>query len=246
MRILYVLHQFLPAHVGGIEIYVKALSERLLQAGNEVFIFCADGDVIHQPVVQKETLDGLNIIRVRDAGEHKKRKSQFLLTFRNPCLPGLFDQLLGEIRPDVVHVHHTLYLSGELVLAARKRGIPVVLTVHDYWFLCHRIILTDVNGRQCSGPAMGLKCPLCLAPGPGTGAGRGRALLYAVPLIYRTRYQLKIMRAVDRVIIPAMFIRDVIRKYLPGNQKIEYVPYGISPGRPQGQHRRPSGKVRFG
>jgi len=49
-----------------------------------------------------------------------------------------FGALLDRIEPDVVHVGHLSHLSTSLLLEASRRGVPVVLTLHDYWLMCPR------------------------------------------------------------------------------------------------------------
>ncbi len=42
-----------------------------------------------------------------------------------------------KFKPDVVHIHNWHYASGPIIIqAAKKRGIPVVVTIHNYRLLC--------------------------------------------------------------------------------------------------------------
>ncbi len=44
-----------------------------------------------------------------------------------------FAQLCDAFRPDIIHVHNLYtHLSPSVLAVAKKRGIPVVMTVHDY------------------------------------------------------------------------------------------------------------------
>lgn len=48
-----------------------------------------------------------------------------------------FSKVLDEIRPDVVHFHNYKYvLSPSVIKAAKDKGIPTVLTIHNYRMLC--------------------------------------------------------------------------------------------------------------
>lgn len=43
------------------------------------------------------------------------------------------ERLLKEFHPDIVHVHNIYHqLSPSILLAAKRRNIPIVMTVHDY------------------------------------------------------------------------------------------------------------------
>ena len=67
-------------------------------------------------------------------------------------------------RPDVAHVHHLTCLSTGIVSALKQRGIPTVLTLHDYWLLCHRGQLLDLNLQRCDGP-LEHGCEACVRHG---------------------------------------------------------------------------------
>jgi len=44
-----------------------------------------------------------------------------------------FDKLLDEAKPDIVHAHNIYHqLSPSILAAAKKRRVPVVMTLHDY------------------------------------------------------------------------------------------------------------------
>lgn len=67
-----------------------------------------------------------------------------------------FMRLLEEIQPHIIHAHN-IYggLTTSIIDAAQKKGIPVVMTVHDYKLICpsylslnHGIVCEDCrNGR---------------------------------------------------------------------------------------------------
>ena len=89
---------------------------------------------------------------------------------------------VAEFRPDVAHVHHLTCLSTDLVRHLSDAGVPVVLTLNDYWLLCHRGQLVDRDGRRLRGPVSGA-CGRCVPADAllGSGAYRGARLLRAVP-----------------------------------------------------------------
>ena len=60
-----------------------------------------------------------------------------------------FAKLLGELRPDVVHVHNFFPLvSPSLYYACRKARVPVVQTLHNYRLLCPSATFYR-DGRVC-------------------------------------------------------------------------------------------------
>lgn len=58
-----------------------------------------------------------------------------------------FNRLLDDFRPDIVHVHNIYHhLSPSILPAAKKRGIPVVMHLHDYKLVCPNYKMFS-NGR---------------------------------------------------------------------------------------------------
>jgi glycosyltransferase involved in cell wall biosynthesis len=47
-----------------------------------------------------------------------------------------FAGILDEVAPDVVHVHHFIRLSRDLVHRATQAGVPAVVTLHDFATTC--------------------------------------------------------------------------------------------------------------
>jgi glycosyltransferase involved in cell wall biosynthesis len=59
------------------------------------------------------------------------------------------DEALASAAPDVLHTHNLPGMSTALWEAARRRAIPVVHTLHDYWLLCPRTTLTKRDATPC-------------------------------------------------------------------------------------------------
>lgn len=61
-----------------------------------------------------------------------------------------FAKVLTETKPDIVHCHNVYgRLSTSILAVAKKRNIPVVLTVHDYKVVCPAYVMLK-NGKPCS------------------------------------------------------------------------------------------------
>lgn len=55
-----------------------------------------------------------------------------------------FDRMLEVFRPDIIHVHNIYtHLSPSVLAVAKRRGIPVVMTVHDYALMSANYSLWD-------------------------------------------------------------------------------------------------------
>src|SRR5205823_1638117 len=53
---------------------------------------------------------------------------------------------LSEHRPDVFHLVGGYLISGRAIRVAAELGLPVVVSLMDFWFLCRRITLLRSDG----------------------------------------------------------------------------------------------------
>ena len=51
-----------------------------------------------------------------------------------------------------MHIQHLTCLSTDLILECAARRIPTVFTLNDYWLICHRGQLFDLDYERCDGP----------------------------------------------------------------------------------------------
>ncbi len=58
-----------------------------------------------------------------------------------------FDALLSEAKPDVIHAHNIYHqLSPSILAVAERRGVPAVMTLHDYHLISPNYGLFDRGG----------------------------------------------------------------------------------------------------
>jgi glycosyltransferase involved in cell wall biosynthesis len=132
VRILHAIHDFLPRHRAGSEIYAFELC-RALSATHHVTIVCADYDVSQRHgAVRWRVCEGLPVAEI----VNNWTCESFADTYRPPLVTRRLAQVLRAVQPDVLHVHSLLNLSFDLPALARARGIPVVATLHDYTLVC--------------------------------------------------------------------------------------------------------------
>src|SRR5262249_27264826 len=92
----------------------------------------------------------------------------------NPHISAALAALVAERQPELVHIHHLTHLSTELVPELARRQIPVLFTLHDYWLLCQRGQLLDLELQRCQGPGP-VQCARCLGLGVEAGPLRPAA-----------------------------------------------------------------------
>jgi glycosyltransferase involved in cell wall biosynthesis len=132
VRILHAIHDFLPRHRAGSEIYALRLCQELATR-HHVSILCAEYDPQrpHGHVTWR-VFDDLQVIEV----VNNWQCGSFADTYRPPLIGDRIAHVMRAIQPDVVHVHNLLNLSFDLPSQAAKYGAPVVATLHDYTLVC--------------------------------------------------------------------------------------------------------------
>lgn len=195
MRILHVVHQYPPRHVGGVEVYTQAVARYQAAAGHDVAVFCPEpGD--GRPMPEAEA-GGPVVYRAGDGA--RGRAAVFLSTFAGGGrLANRFAAALAEVRPDVVHLQHLMGLPVALVEEIKAAGLPYVITLHDYWYGCANAqLLTNDGGHLCHGPdARYVNCGRCALARAGLG-GLTALAPAAAPLMARR------WRALRRVFVGA-------------------------------------------
>ena len=132
MRILHAIHDFLPRHTAGSELYVATLA-RAQSVSHDVTILCAEFDPArtHGQVTWR-THDDLPVVEIVNNWAVRT----FEDTYRPPLVGERIGQVLDAVQPHVVHVHNLFNLSFDLPAEAHRRNIPVVATLHDYSLVC--------------------------------------------------------------------------------------------------------------
>jgi len=211
MKILLVSHKYPPYALGGIEVYTQHLAHALRQE-HEVAIFYRHDDG-EGPVLAEhdEELDGVLTRRVsyNPEGLAASVAGEFFETFLNRHIEASFERLLADFQPDLIHVQHVMALSAKLLPLARQSAAPVLLTLHDYWFICANSQLIWPDSQICQGKAGGMNCVRCAAaarfPSP---AIRWLRPALAPLFAYRDRVVRQAAFQAQQFISPSQFLID--------------------------------------
>ncbi len=150
MKILYVVHQFLPLHVAGTEIYAYHLAREMGRRGHEVRVFYVEwrgGEPGYR--LEERTYRELQCFEAVP-GDWPRN---FRATYMNPEMERLFREVLDRFRPDIVHIQHLANHSMGYLDILEERGIPAVYTLHEYLLMCPgggRLIRPGLE--LCPGP----------------------------------------------------------------------------------------------
>lgn len=132
LRVLHAIHDFLPRHRAGSELYALELAREQARR-HDVWVLCAEYDPWrpHLSLTWREH-DGVPVVELVNRWAFRT----FEDTYRSPAVNERLRHVLHALQPDVLHVHSLLNLSFDLPALAQARGIPVVATLHDYTLLC--------------------------------------------------------------------------------------------------------------
>ena len=177
MRVLQIVHGFPPHGHGGAEIYAESIAQRLAADWGDAVTVLTREHAAEAPEfrVREERRNGLALFWINNTFSTTRR---FEDTYVNPRITTVAGHLIDAVGPDVAHVHHLTCLSTTIVDELARRRIPVVLTLHDYWLLCHRGQLLDRRLARCDGPGE-QGCAHC------TGAEGGASVAFAGARVLR-------------------------------------------------------------
>lgn len=130
--------------------------------------------------------------------------------FRNAPAARCFEGLLEEFGPDIVHVHGIhRQLSPSILQVARRAGVPVVQTLHDFHHICPADSLLRGGDTPCLPPACGRLNYTPAISNACLGGSRVRSGLSAAETWYQ-RVRGVYEKTVDRFVAPSHFMADLM------------------------------------
>ena len=70
--------------------------------------------------------------------------------YANPQVAERVAALARRLAPDLAHVHCIQEIGADCIAALKGAGLPVVLSVHDFWWLCERQFMLRPDGTYCA------------------------------------------------------------------------------------------------
>jgi len=157
MRILVVVHQFLPRDSAGTEVYTHKLAKALQARGHELCVYHTARDPARpQYELRRGEFDGLRIFEV----VHNHAFPDFRSVYKDERMEAHLATVLDEFRPDVVHIQHLHLHSIGYPALLKARGLPIVFTLAEYLLICLRAWLVTPEFELCDGPEP-TRCARC-------------------------------------------------------------------------------------
>ena len=240
--VVHLVHGWPPYATGGTEVVARTLA-RLQAKRRDVSVYARLSAPERQKGEAIELVDGG--VRVRlVVNDFRQRDPLSRNAIHDAALCADFDRFLDETRADVLHVHHLAGHAATLPGAARRRGMPVVFQLQDWWPLCARVNFLHASGVACAGPSP-VKCARCQ---PLTGlppAALTNPALHAL----RAGVMRRALRA-ERYLAGSSFLVRSFKDagWLPADAPVEVLHYGLPYARPETARREemPRLPLRFG
>lgn len=157
----------------------------------------------------------------------------------NPRVAERVAQIAQFFQPDLVHAHSVQELGAASLTALKAAGLPVVLSVHDFWWICERQFMMRPNGKYCGQDPIDVeRCRGCVDDVSRT----------------RTRSQTlgQVARSCDHITYPSNFALDLsLRSGFGDAARSSVWENGIQPPQPdfwakQAAHRTSGRPFTFG
>ena len=141
-NILYVLHENAHGLTAGTGQTTKYIIDKI-DDGFESYILVSTGKEIllwkieeNQPIMFKSW----NI-----------RSKWSATDFYNDEFKNIYFQVLIGLNIDLVHIQHLIRHTHDLPKVANVLGLPIIFSVHDFYYICPSINLLDHNNHYCAG-----------------------------------------------------------------------------------------------
>lgn len=200
MKILYLVHDFFPQFHGGTERYVLNLAKQMQRMGHSTSVLTYGlKDSTESFTVQRGgalcktySYEGIPVISIR----HRKIPEDIGLLIEDDEMEITIEAIVREKKFDIIHIAHPLRM-GSCYKVAKRLGIPVVLTLTDFWLLCPRGRFYKPDYSLCNSSDDGKKC-------------RGECGL-GESTLKRYNDAKRLFETVDVLISPSQFLIEIFR-----------------------------------
>jgi len=158
MKICFISNLYAPHIIGGAEISVQRVAEKLLKRGHKVFVITTSVNGRNSA----EEINGVKVYRVNPlnlyAFYNYQNKSDIqkaiwhIIDIWNPSSYINVKDILKKESPDVVHINNFKGLSTSIFAAIKHLNIPLVFNAHDCSLICPRTNLLHGDGEICTNP----------------------------------------------------------------------------------------------
>jgi glycosyltransferase involved in cell wall biosynthesis len=153
MRVLIAVHGYPPGQTGGAERRAARTARGLVQRGHDVRVLAIESfDSGTGPSVSDRLENGVHV-RLLALDNVSAGTDRFRVEYDNPLTALAINDEIDAWQPDIVHLFSGYLMTASVVRQSVVRGLPAVVSLTDYWWLCHRINMIRPDGTRCDGPS---------------------------------------------------------------------------------------------
>jgi glycosyltransferase involved in cell wall biosynthesis len=217
MKIVYVVHEFFPKYYTGTARVALNIAKQMQRMGHQV-------SVLTYAIDETEELKPLGNLLYKRYEYDSVRVIAFRHKRVNPVIniDIFYDDTEAEIRelieaeglskPDIVHIVHPLR-TAILAKIYKERGMPILMTLTDYWTICPKVQLLKTNYLLCNGIDEQHKCSeSCAYP--------------AEQIEKRAKQTEKLFAYADQITVPSGLVKHVFEMNNLG-EKVRVVNHGL-------------------
>ena len=276
MRILNVVHQFMPRQYAGTEVVTRDASLELMRRGHDVHVLTAERCPPRDSsriTARDYDYRGLNVHAIElprpmttieaNGGE-----------YGTAAVAEHLREHVERLEPDVIHAYHLAGLGASVIDVLAPQPVPLLYTATDFWSVCTRSILVKPSGEMCSGPdEISSNCLEChsgerlVSRNAPAGAARRRTMYRKLAsralaerpgehpnmrairvMLGRNDFVRERINSVDAVLAPTRIMARMLTQNGIRPELVRHSPYGLKLDSFAAvrEHRRPSSTVRFG
>jgi glycosyltransferase involved in cell wall biosynthesis len=163
VRLLLVADLPFPSTVNGVSIYLEDLQPRLHAGGLELALLCQGEDRGRFRLESTEESGTVRFVLRGSPIRYRNAVADPLPGCAESKTEAAFLQALRDFQPEIVHFHEFVRTPASCILMAKEFGAKVVVTLHDYWLICPRLLLFTPDEKVCEGARGGVSCVInCL------------------------------------------------------------------------------------
>lgn len=164
MNILLAVHHYPPLHTMGAEQRAQRTARALIARGHNVRVLCVeriDQGNEHGLSFRDEIVDGVPVRRM--SFNLSRTPDPIRFEYDNPWIGDLARAMMVEFKTDLLHLISGYLITGSVLREAHALGIPSVISLTDFWFLCQRISFLRSDGSLSTLPLDPRRCARCVA-----------------------------------------------------------------------------------
>lgn len=200
-NLLYILHADFNIgatnNIGGTQFHVRDLYEFFKEEYN-VFVLTPAKDALH-------------LFAYINGQEYQfdfpLKEQNVMQVFNNIIYEHIYETVISAFKINLVHIHHLQGHSLDIFTVASKCGIPIILTIHDFYLICPTIFMYSSKNFLCTYGKQG-DCKECLSQ-----------KLHISPTVNYIKYWRSkisnILPLVDTLVFPSKSAESIFTEYYP-------------------------------